>query len=154
MRRTSRAVAGAATSLLAIGLIAAACAPRMPRPSQAILEARQRAKVADQLPKCLVLGPTADVPFVFGAAELTDEARARLDQVVAWAACTKGAQVSVTIDDERHYRQPEKEQAILEGRRSAVRGYLGQRLAAGVLLAEGATADPARASLTVRGRGW
>lgn len=139
-----------AAGLLALG----ACAAKGPKPSQAIVEARQRAKIADAQVKCVVLGEAIGAPFVYGEAAMSDDTRVRLDQAVAWAACTPRAQVAVTVDPEPHHRQPEKERDLLAARTAAVRGYLSERLPAGALLAEGATPDPARPLLTVRARGW
>jgi hypothetical protein len=135
-------------------LALSACAAKQPAPSQAILEARQRAAVADLKVKCVELGATHDVPFVFGSAELVDEATRRLDQAIAWTKCTPGAQIALTVDPETHHRQPEKERTLMANRYAVLRAYLAERTAAGVLLAEGAAADPARTLLTIRARGW
>lgn len=135
-------------------LALAACAPRGPKPSQAILEARQRAALADSRPTCLTPGAVLDVPFVYGAADLTDDAKARLDQAVAWSACTARAQILINVDPEYHHRQPEKDKALYTGRQAVLRGYLADRKVAGVVVPEGGAADPARPLLTIHARGW
>lgn len=145
---------GGAMVLTMACLLTAGCAAKKLPPSQAILEARQRAATADSRSKCLVLGPTLAVPFVYGSTDLTDDAKIRLDQAAAWAACTPRPQIAITIDPEYHHRQPDKDRAMMAGRQAALRGYLATRLSAGVLVAEGAVADPARTLLTVHARGW
>jgi hypothetical protein len=145
---------GGAIALTTACLLMAGCAAKTLPPSAAILEARQRAVVADSRAKCGELGPVLDLPFVFGATDLTDDAKLRLDKAVAWAACTPRPQIAITVDPEYHHRQPDKDRAMLAGRQAVLRDYLATRLAAGVLLAEGASADPARTLLKVRGRGW
>ena len=149
MGRNSGALALTMASLLVAG-----CAAKTLPPSAAVLEARQRAVAADSRVKCVEPGPVLDLPFVFGATDLTDDAKQRLDQAVAWAACTPRPQIAVTVDPEYHHRQPDKDRAMMAGRHAVLRAYLAARLSAGVLLADGASADPARPLLTVRGRGW
>ncbi len=149
MRRNAEAI-----GIAMMCLLVAACAARRPPPSQAIVEARQRAAVADSQLKCVTMEPVLDVPFVYGEIDLTDDAKARLDRAAAWAGCMPGAQIAIVIDPEYHHRQPDKDKAMLAGRQAALRDYLAPRLSAGILLPEGATADPARTLLTVRGRGW
>ena len=145
---------GGDTVLILACLTMTGCAAKTLPPSAAILEARQRAVVADSRLKCIELGAVLDLPFVFGATDLTDDARQRLDRAVAWAACTPRPQIAVTVDPEYHHRQPDKDRAMMAGRQAVLRDYLSKRLTPGVLLAEGASPDPARTLLTVRGRGW
>lgn len=145
---------GGAIALTMVCLLAAGCAAKRLPPSQAIVEARQRAAIADSRLKCEALGPFVDAPFVYGSADLTDEAKLRLDHAAGWAKCMPKSQIAIAIDPEYHHRQPDKDRAIMAGRQAALRGYLVTRLPAGVLLAEGAAADPARTLLTLRARGW
>lgn len=100
--------------------------------------------------------PELELPFGYADSGLTGSAHEQLEQAIAWLRCVPQGRAVLTVETERHYRNPEVDEALRRARLVATTRRLADAgVDASRLQCDGQPPDGAPAlALRLYGRGW